>query len=164
MPEKEKVQALILQLALMEKECPKCGGSGTNPPVDRGLLDYDQCPVCHGSGKVPLLEGVREKCPRCDGLKTTLACGYSEKGDSDYHTREHGGGKAETRILCLSCRGRGFVSVTNLWKWFEAVYLLWAKGVITAEQFRNIRESAFFYQPQFAFYGALAKDLGIKNV
>ena len=50
----------------------------------------------------PLIEGVREKCPRCGGY------GFlTEMGGDD--------------ILCSSCQGRGWIPSTNTFKYLEAV-------------------------------------------
>ncbi len=87
-----------LALCLLEKECPNWRH---NP--GKGLPRTDDiCPDCRETGRVPLLEGVREKCPSCLGAREHLRddmCLY----------------------LCELCQGRGWIPSTDPLRYVEAV-------------------------------------------
>ena len=133
-----EMEKLQLALAMAGKECPTCEGTRVVRVCDGGG-DWQiwNCEVCHGTGKVPLLELVREKCPRCGGY------GFlTEMGGDD--------------ILCSSCQGRGWIPSTDPWKWFEAVH-----KILDATEVAHL--SWAIWEGEQIFYTALAKALGVRE-
>lgn len=97
---------------------------------------------------VPLLEGVRAKCPLCRGA-TIISCDCVF--DSIPHDRDN----------CPDCQGRGWIPSTDPWKWFGA-FAKW-RLTITERQIPTLEVLASILNGELAFYQALAKALGVKE-
>ena len=56
---------LMWYVALLERECRSCNGTGLHnweDEPDGGLADPLPCDLCQSTGRVPLLDGVRKPC------------------------------------------------------------------------------------------------------
>ena len=126
------------QLALCElmKECPY------RPPGYGELLGYNHmnCLTCHGTLEVPLLEGVREKCP---GIHIKAIEGV------DY-------------FYCDDCEGRGWVASQDPWKWFGAIRQVAVNAKTGGDSYLFSKLSAILgnvWAGENPFYQALTKSL-----
>lgn len=145
----DELARIQLALCLKEKECPACRPGGI---ADKSYGHFD---LDHSSpGKVPLLEGVREKCPKCKGLK-------------DYPLIPG------TYAACPTCNRRGWVPSTDPWKWFEAVMrggydITFIPFGVPVRGFKCLLKdsSGMIFQiedtTELAFFRALAQALGVK--
>ena len=142
----DQIVKLQLALCLAKGPCPSCGFY-SNPHV------IAKCQTCHGTGKVPLLEGVREKCPST-------------------HTEHWNGDKWQLQD-CDRCQGRGWVPSQELENYFEALRPLYL-AIEFSCQFpgwtcrlvgRSLMtvEGPWADTPKLAFCSALAKALGVKE-
>ncbi len=138
----QEIARIQLALCLKEKECPECLGY-RDPEATR------ECNVCLGSGKVPLLEGVREKCPTCLGHLY-----WVELPDGGRH-------------LCVDCGRRGWVPSTDPFKYGKAfsvvgLYLLRAEKDAVAAQVM-VGEKDYYELMLEILQEALTKALGVKE-
>ena len=136
-----KLSKLQLALCLKEKECPE-NFPGNHP----------QSCICHGTDKVPLLEGVREKCPN-----TVVA---PPRGW--HHPVNKGVATFEAWVCgenCPKCRGRGWMPSQDPLKYAEVLFRLWEHDVRRDQELLEIGFGVF----KGNLLSNIAKALGVKD-
>jgi len=115
-------QELATEMAGMEKDCPYCAGYGYSGT--KGLNGENleaPCSACKGTGKVPVFEGVRVKCPECDGS------GQEWSVDNYWKIFNLA---IEEAVRCHLCQGRGYVGSLDEQVWKDAIFKLPQVGYI----------------------------------
>ena len=130
-----EIETLRLRLCLAVGPCPEVT-RGIEFAGPEFLNSHPLSCICGGTGKVPLLEGVREKCRAIIG-------GHE--------------------VNCEVCQGRGWVPTTDLWKWFEAGQKCFAQESM-AKQWLDWQEmKRKVHKGALVFFQAFAKHLGVKE-
>ena len=129
-----KIARLQLALCLADGPCPNIGY------LDKTGKHQGDC-RCLGSGRVPLLEGVREKC------------------DCDYHIGR--GGIWVSNAGCPKCRGLGWGPSTDLWAYIRGINDL-PTNIIGINEWENILCHEL-PRSKLEFYEVTAKALGVKE-
>lgn len=174
MTDQEQIAKYQLALCLAEGLCPECKGEGhvfskkylvATPSEGE---EHKPCPTCvqenHTArfttiGNVPLLEGVREKCPLCEGT------GIDNHPHPPFPSLKAG--------PCKKCQGRGWVPAyrtpADVWKWFEVIPTNAEVKLPSSLNSWAARQRVVdcIYEAiskgPLAFFQALAKSLGVKE-
>ncbi|MBU0846878.1 hypothetical protein KKH23_06770 [Patescibacteria group bacterium] len=157
----DELARLQLALCLAEKECPECEGDCLITSQD---TPFKICDECNTTGKVPLLEGVREKCPHIHygGFGETdscAGCGVLWKAKYYKETNTYSGPNPEHGKGC-ECQGRGWVPPTDLFKYAKALYQIWEHDVRYDQELLEIGFGVF--KGELALLSNIAKALGVK--